>query len=76
MAEKEVYCGSILSEKELVEFDVEQIRVRLGYDVEKPRSPLNLHPQASIRFMIVFFDLSKDLKEFGVESTGKIEEVE
>ncbi|MDY7031839.1 MAG: DUF3426 domain-containing protein [Thermodesulfobacteriota bacterium] len=68
VADKDVYCGKILSEKELMELDPTQIRSNLNYYAEDPPVNLNLPPQKSIPFMIVFFDLPEDLKEFSVEA--------
>ncbi|MFH1624761.1 MAG: DUF3426 domain-containing protein [Pseudomonadota bacterium] len=68
--EKEVYCGNILSEDELVKLDAREIDSRLNDPAGDSSINLNVPPQQSIPFMVVFFHLPDDVKEFGVESAG------
>lgn len=70
LAEREVYCGNILSGEELMELGVDQINSRLNNPGGDSSVNLNIPPQKSIPFMVVFFDLPEDLKEFSVETTS------
>jgi predicted Zn finger-like uncharacterized protein len=70
ITEKEVYCGNILSNNELIKLEASQINSRLN----NPRGESSINtavpPQKAIPFMIVFFNLPSEVKEFSVESTG------
>ena len=70
ITEKEVYCGNILSNNELRKLEASQINSRLNNP--KGESSINtaVPPQKAIPFMIVFFNLPSEVKEFSVESTG------
>jgi len=70
IAEREAYCGNILSKDELAELEADKIDLRIDYPAGESSINLNVSPGKSIPFMIVFFDLPEDLKEFSVESTG------
>jgi hypothetical protein len=70
LAEREVYCGNILSGEELMELVADQINYRLNNPGGDPSVNLNIPPQKSIPFMVVFFDLPEDIKKFNVETTG------
>jgi predicted Zn finger-like uncharacterized protein len=70
LAETEVYCGNILSGEELMELRADQINYRLNSPGGDPSVNMNIHPQKSIPFMVVFFDLSEDIKKFSVKLTG------
>ena len=70
LAEREVYCGNILSGEELMELGADQINYRLDNPGEDPSVNLNVFPQKSIPFMVVFFDLPENIKKFSVKLTG------
>ena len=70
LAETEVYCGNILSGEELMELEADQINYRLNSHGGDPPVNMNIPPQKSIPFMVVFFDLPEDIKKFSVATTG------
>ncbi len=55
--EKMVYCGNILAEKDLKEMDREAIAKSLSSQFGESLSNLNVDPNQSVPFMIVFTDL-------------------
>lgn len=56
--EKEAYCGNILSEKDLRELPLAAIEKSLSSQFGESFSNVNIPPQKSVPFMIVFPDLS------------------
>ncbi|MBI4496265.1 MAG: zinc-ribbon domain-containing protein [Deltaproteobacteria bacterium] len=58
--QKEVYCGNILSEKDLRELAVPDIEKSLSSQFGESFSNMNLPPRKAISFMIVFPDLALD----------------
>ena len=66
LVEREVYCGNMLSGEELMELEADQINSLLNNHEEEPSINLNIPPQKSIPFMVVFFDLPEDIKKFSV----------
>ena len=74
--EKMVYCGNILSREELMELPADQINSRLGSPPVQSSTNLVVPPQESTLFMIVFFHLPEDMKEFSVESANAEKAVE
>ena len=70
LTEREVYCGNILSKEELMKLGADQIDSFLTNPAGEPSINLDIPPQKSIPFMVVFHNLPEDLKEFSVETTG------
>lgn len=66
--EEVVYGGNILSDNELQTLEPDQISACLSNPPESTSINPAVSPRKSIPFMIVFFDLPEDLKEFSVES--------
>ncbi len=64
---KEVYCGNIFSRKELEELSPKDIETRLNIQFGESLSNLNIPPKKSIPFMIVFFNVPKNISEFNVD---------
>jgi hypothetical protein len=56
--EKTVYCGNILSEKDLKEMSREAIEKSLSFQFGISFSNVNIPPDKSVPFMIVFLDFS------------------
>ncbi len=71
--EKIAYCGNILSEKDLREMDREAIEKSLSSQFGESLSNLNIDPNRSIPFMIVFTDLASSTSPGrpAGESSGK-----
>lgn len=70
LAEREVYCGNMLSGEELMELGADQINYLLNNPGGDPSVNLNIPPRKSIPFMVVFFDLPEDIKKFSIKITG------
>ncbi|MEW6616358.1 MAG: DUF3426 domain-containing protein [Thermodesulfobacteriota bacterium] len=66
LAEREVFCGNILSKEELMKLEADQIDSCLNNPAGEFSINQNVPPQKSIPFMVVFFDLPEGLKEFRV----------
>jgi len=66
---KEVYCGNILSRQELMDMEADEISFHLNHPAgESSNTNIDIPPQKSVPFMIVFFNLPDDLAEFSIES--------
>ncbi|MDY6953664.1 MAG: DUF3426 domain-containing protein, partial [Thermodesulfobacteriota bacterium] len=61
------YCGNLLSDAELQTKDRLSIKKRLNNRFGDNKSNLKVPPGKTLPFMIVFFDIPKDLGEFSVE---------
>ncbi|MBC2694214.1 MAG: DUF3426 domain-containing protein [Desulfobacteraceae bacterium] len=67
---KTVYCGTILSELELLNMDINAINNRLSNRFGDNKSNFKVKADTIIQFMVVFTDLPKNLDEFTVEVAG------
>ncbi len=76
-AEETVFCGNILTKKELRSASDDRIRESLQNPVGSSLSNFNIQPGTSIPFMLVFFDPPDKLSEFSIEIAGyKLHETE
>jgi len=66
--QKLVYAGNTFAENELKGMTREEIDEGMSNKPGKDNSNLNIKPQASVPFMIIFYDLPDDLSEFLVET--------
>jgi predicted Zn finger-like uncharacterized protein len=64
---KVAYAGNVFTENELQGLSMEQIDQGLRNRAGKADANVNIQPQASVPFMIVFEDLPENLSEFTVE---------
>lgn len=64
---KVAYAGNPFTENELKDLSMDQINQGLRNRAGKGNSNVNIKPQASVPFMIVFEDLPENLSEFTVE---------
>lgn len=67
---KTVYCGTILSELELQNMDLDAINNRLSNRFGDNKSNIKVKADAIIPFMVVFADLPENLDEFTIEVAG------
>jgi len=67
---KTVYCGTILSELELLNMDLDAINNRLSNRFGDNKSNIKVKTDAIIPFMVVFADLPENLDEFTIEVAG------
>jgi len=64
---KVAYAGNVFTDSELKDLPVDQINQGLRNRAGKGNSNVNIKPQASVPFMIVFEELPENLSEFTVE---------
>jgi predicted Zn finger-like uncharacterized protein len=64
------FAGNVFSEKELKEMPLEQISQAMRNRFGKGRMNVNIQPQRTVPFMIVFEDLPDNLSEFTVEAVS------
>ena len=69
-----VFCGNVLSDKELSNLDFAAIRKRLSNSLGDNKSNTGIKLGKELPFMIVFPDLPENLEEFAVEVVGSISE--
>ncbi|MBF0227244.1 MAG: zinc-ribbon domain-containing protein [Desulfobacterales bacterium] len=69
---KTVYCGNTLTDDELKTLDIKLIEMRLGKPEGDNNMGLNIKPNESIPFMVVFSP-SKELKTFKPEIVNSVE---
>ncbi len=69
-----VFCGNVLSDKELSNLEFAAIRKRLSNSLGDNKSNTGIKPGKELPFMIVFPDLPENLEEFAVEVVGSISE--
>jgi len=69
---KTVYCGTILSELELQNMDLDAINNRLSNRFGDNKSNIKVKADAIIPFMVVFADLPENLDEFTIEVAGSL----
>lgn len=67
---KTAYAGNVLSERELKEMPLEQINQAMRNRFGKGRMNVDVQPQRTIPFMIVFENLPDNLSEFTVEAVS------
>ncbi len=67
-----VFCGNVLSDKELSNLEFAAIRKRLSNSLGDNKSNTGIKPGKELPFMIVFPDLPENLEEFAVEVVGSI----
>jgi hypothetical protein len=68
--QKLAFAGNTFSENELKDMTLEQINEGLANRTGKGNANVNVKPQASVPFMIVFEDLPDNLSEFTVEAVS------
>ncbi len=64
---KTVYCGTVLSEPDLINMDLDAINNRLSNRFGDNKSNVKVKKGSIIPFMIVFADLPENLDEFTIE---------
>ncbi len=69
-----VFCGNVLSDKELSNLEFAAIRKRLSNSLGDNKSNTGIKLGKELPFMIVFPDLPENLEEFAVEVVGSISE--
>ena len=67
---KTVYCGTILSEPDLLNMDLDAINNRLSNRFGDNKSNVKVKAGAIIPFMLVFAELPENLDEFTIEVAG------
>ena len=67
---KTVYCGTILSELELQNMDLDAINNRLSNRFGDNKSNIKVKADAIIPFMVIFADLPENPDEFTIEAAG------
>jgi hypothetical protein len=67
---KMAYAGNVFSEKEIEQMPMEQINQAMRNRFGKGRMNVNIQPQRSVPFMIVFENLPDNLSEFTVEAVS------
>jgi hypothetical protein len=68
--QKLAFAGNTFSENELKDMSLEQINQALANRTGKGNANVNVKPQASVPFMIVFEELPENLSEFTVEAVS------
>ena len=68
--QKLAFAGNTFSENELKDMSLEQINQGLANRTGKGNINVNVKPQASVPFMIVFEELPENLSEFTVEAVS------
>ncbi len=64
---KTVFCGNVISDQDLLNFDLDSIENRLSNRFGDNRSNVRVGKGETLPFMIVFSGLSENLEEFTVE---------
>ncbi|MBU2521998.1 MAG: DUF3426 domain-containing protein, partial [Proteobacteria bacterium] len=67
---KTVYCGTVLSEVDLINMDLDAINTRLSNRFGDNKSNVKVKEGSIVPFMIVFADLPENLDEFTIEVAG------
>lgn len=62
-----IYCGNTLTDEQLVNLDLENIKKRLNNRSGDNKSDLNIAPGRVVPFMIVFSGLPENLEEYSIE---------
>ncbi len=67
---KLAYAGNIFTENELKDITVKEIEEKLKNKSGENNSNINIPPQGSVPFMIIFYNLPKSLGEYVVETVS------
>jgi len=70
--QKIVFAGNTFTESELKEMTLEQINEGLANRAGKGNANVNVKPQGSVPFMIVFDNLPENISEFTVEAISSV----
>ena len=70
IARKLAYAGNIFTENELKDITVKEIEKKLKNKSGNNNSNINIPPQGSVPFMIIFYNLPKSLSEMVVETVS------
>jgi len=70
LAQQIVYCGNVLSEDELAILSMEEINKRLKVRGGDKGANMDVPPETSVPFMIVFNEIPAELAEYTVEAFG------
>ncbi len=70
ISSKSFYAGNILSDNELRTFTSDQINLRLNNQMGQSLKNFNVIPNASLPFMVVFFDVPDNITSFTVIPTN------
>ncbi len=65
---KIAYAGNLISDNELLSLSIEEINNRLTNKFGKDKMNINILPNSSIPFIIIFNNLPEDISEFTVEA--------
>jgi hypothetical protein len=71
-ATKTVYCGNVLSDIDISNMDIQAINQRLQKLAGENRSNINVKPDQTVPFMIVFRNPPDDLEEYELEATAPL----
>ncbi|PQP35216.1 hypothetical protein C6A37_03690 [Desulfobacteraceae bacterium SEEP-SAG9] len=69
---KTVYCGNVLSDINISNMDMNAINERLQKLAGENRSNINVKPDQTVPFMIVFRNPPDDLEEYELEATAPL----
>ncbi|MBW1836210.1 MAG: DUF3426 domain-containing protein [Deltaproteobacteria bacterium] len=69
---KTVYCGNVLSDIDISNMDMHAINERLQKLAGENRSNINVKPDQTVPFMIVFRNPPVDLEEYELEATAPL----
>jgi predicted Zn finger-like uncharacterized protein len=69
---KTVYCGNVLSDIDISNMDMHAIDDRLQKLAGENRSNINIKPDQTVPFMIVFSNPPDDLEEYELEATAPL----
>lgn len=69
---KLAYAGNIISEKELKDITVNEIEKRLKNKSGNNNSNIDVPPQESVPFMIIFYNLPDSISEYVVETVSSV----
>jgi hypothetical protein len=72
VAERQVYAGNYLTEDELINLPIPEILARLALKGGANNSNVNVAPQQSIPFMLVFDRLPEDLAAYVLEPVSSV----
>jgi caspase domain-containing protein/PEGA domain-containing protein/uncharacterized protein DUF1566/uncharacterized protein DUF3426 len=65
-----VFCGNVLSDIELTNMEIGEIKKRLSNRIGDNKSNMQIKPGGELPFMIVFSNLPDNLDEFSIEVAG------
>ena len=67
-----VYCGNIISEMDLGNLDMNNIKQRLGNASGDKQSNISVKPGAKVSFMVVFSSLPNNMAEYRIQIAGSL----